>query len=140
MSARLNKVQFIGRLGADPRLAYLPSGQPVVNFSLATDESYTDKNGNKVDKAEWHRIVAFGKIAEFVQNYLGKGRQVFIEGKLRTRKWQDQQGQDRYTTEVVAYNIQALDKKPEQTPAEASMDMQTPPPSEMPEELEDAPF
>ena len=115
MAASLNKVMLIGRLGQDPRLAYLPSGSPVVNFSLATDESYTDREGNRIDKAEWHRIVAFDRQAEFCANYLSKGRLIFVEGKLRTRKWQDQQGQDRYTTEIVAFRVQALDPKGQQT-------------------------
>ncbi|SDN88437.1 single-strand DNA-binding protein [Desulfonauticus submarinus] len=111
MAASLNKVFLIGRLGQDPKLAYTTSGMPVVNFSLATDEGYTDKNGKRVDKTEWHRIVVFNKQAEFCANYLSKGRLIFVEGRLQTREWQDQQGQTRYTTEIIASRIQALDPK-----------------------------
>ena len=148
MAARLNKVFLIGRLGQDPRLAYLPSGEPVVNLSLATDESYTDRDGNKIDRTEWHRVVAFNKPAEFASQYLQKGRLIFVEGKIRTRKWQDQQGQDRYTTEIVAYNVQALDRIPDELgqpadqpageipPTGASVDT----PSSMPADMDDAPF
>jgi single-strand DNA-binding protein len=110
----LNKMMLIGRLGQDPQIVYMQSGTPVANLSIATDESYTDKDGNKVERTEWHRVVVFNRQAEFCGNYLTKGRLVFVEGKLRTRKWQDQQGQDRYTTEVVASRIQALDPKREQ--------------------------
>ena len=81
----LNKVMLIGRLGQDPQLAYTASGIPVVNFSIATDEGYTDRDGNKVDRTEWHRVVVFNKPAEFCANYLSKGRLVFVEGKLQTR-------------------------------------------------------
>lgn len=111
MAASLNKVFLIGRLGQDPKLAYTTAGVPVVNFSLATDEGYTDKTGNRVEKTEWHRIVVFNKQAEFCANYLSKGRLVFVEGRLQTRQWQDQQGQNRYTTEIIATRIQALDPK-----------------------------
>ena len=110
----LNKVLLIGRLGQDPKLNYLQNGTPVASLSLATDESYKDKNGNKVERTEWHRVVVWGKQAEFCANYLSKGRLVFVEGKLQTRKWQDRQGQDRYTTEIVAARIQALDYKQNQ--------------------------
>ncbi|MBT8763752.1 single-stranded DNA-binding protein [Desulfohalobiaceae bacterium Ax17] len=114
MAASLNKVFLIGRLGQDPRLAYTASGMPVVNFSMATDEGYTDREGNRVERTEWHRIVVFNKQAEFCANYLTKGRLVFVEGRLQTRKWQDQQGQDKYTTEIVASRVQALDPKGQQ--------------------------
>jgi len=119
MAESLNKVFLIGRLGQDPKLAYTTSGMPVVNFSVATDEGYTDKSGNKVEKTEWHRVVVFNKQAEFCANYLSKGRLVFVEGRLQTRQWQDQQGQNRYTTEIIASRIQALDPKgvTESTPA-----------------------
>ncbi len=110
----MNKVILIGRLGQDPKTANTQTGTIIVNFSLATDESFTGRDGNKVDKTEWHRVVAFGKQAEFCSNYLSKGRLVLIEGKIQTRKWQDQQGQDRWTTEVVANRIQALDPKGQQ--------------------------
>ncbi len=112
MAGTLNKVMLIGRLGRDPELRYTPSGQPVANFSLATDESYTTKDGQRVERTEWHRIVVWGKQAEFCGNYLAKGRLVYVEGRLETRKWQDNQGQDRTTTEVRADRVLGLDTRP----------------------------
>ena len=106
----MNKSLLIGRLGKDPAMSYTQSGQAVANLSIATDESYKDKSGQKVEKAEWHRVVVFGKQAEFCGQYLTKGRLVFVEGRLQTRKWQDQNGQDRYQTEIVAQDIRVLDK------------------------------
>ncbi|WP_328186184.1 single-stranded DNA-binding protein [Marinobacter sp. OP 3.4] len=98
----VNKVILIGNLGQDPETRYTPNGNAVVNLNLATDESYKDRQtGQLVPKTEWHRIVMFGKIAEIAGQYLRKGSKVYIEGKLQTRKWQGQDGQDRYTTEVV---------------------------------------
>ncbi len=117
MAGSLNKVILIGRLTRDPDMRFTPSGQPVSNFSVATDEAYVGKDGQKVEKAEFHRVVVWGKQADFVANYLGKGRLVYVEGKLETRKWQDQSGQDRYSTEIKAVTIQALDKKPDGQPA-----------------------
>jgi single-strand DNA-binding protein len=111
MAGSMNKVILVGRLGQDPKLAYAPSGVAVANFNIATDESFTDRDGNKVDKTEWHRIVVFGKQAEMCSNYLSKGRLVLVEGSLQTRKWQDQQGQERYTTEIKAQRVQFLDSK-----------------------------
>ena len=114
MAGSMNKVILIGRLGPDPKLTYLPSGSPVANFNVATDESYRDRDGNKVEKTEWHRVAVYGRSAEFCGNYLSKGRLVYIEGALRTRKWQGQDGQDRYTTEVVVtspgHTVQGLDR------------------------------
>ena len=107
----LNKVMIIGRLGRDPELKYTPSGMPIANLNIATDESYVDKDGNKVDRTEWHRVVVFQRAAENCSNFLGKGSLVFVEGSLQTRKWQDQQGQDRYTTEIKANRVQFLDRK-----------------------------
>ncbi|MYL81719.1 single-stranded DNA-binding protein [Desulfovibrio aerotolerans] len=101
MAGNINKVILVGRLGQDPKLTYLPSGQPVANFSVATDESYKDREGNKVERVEWHRVAVYGRSAEFCGNYLTKGSLVYIEGTLRTRSWDDQQGQKRYTTEVI---------------------------------------
>lgn len=109
----LNKVMIIGRLGADPEIRYVAGGQPVTTLNVATDESYTDRDGNKVKKTEWHRISVWGKSAENCHNYLGKGSLVYVEGSLQTRKWQDQQGQDRYTTEIRAQKVQFLDRKGE---------------------------
>lgn len=114
MAGSMNKVILIGRVGQDPKLSYTSSGQAVANFSVATDEGYRDRQtGQKVERTEWHRIVAWRHQAEFVGNYVGKGRLVMVEGKLQTRKWQGQDGQDRYTTEIVADNIQGLDRAPD---------------------------
>ncbi|WP_319466266.1 single-stranded DNA-binding protein [uncultured Pseudodesulfovibrio sp.] len=114
MAGSMNKVILIGRLGQDPKLSYTSSGQAVANFSLATDEGYRDKQtGQKVERTEWHRVVAWRQAAEFVGNYLSKGRLVMVEGKLQTRKWQGQDGQDRYTTEIVADRVDGLDRAPE---------------------------
>ncbi|EFL50216.1 single-strand binding protein [Solidesulfovibrio fructosivorans JJ]] len=115
MAGSINKVILVGRLGQDPKLTYLPSGSPVANFSVATDESYKDRDGNKVERTEWHRVAVYGRSAEFCGNYLSKGRLVYIEGTLRTRSWDDQQGQKRYTTEVVVtgpgHTVQGLDSR-----------------------------
>jgi single-strand DNA-binding protein len=102
MAGGINKVILVGNLGQDPEIRYTADGRPIANFSIATSESWKDKNsGEKREKTEWHRVVVFGKLAEICGEYLSKGRQVYIEGKLQTRKWQGQDGQDRYTTEVV---------------------------------------
>ncbi|GAB1411099.1 single-stranded DNA-binding protein [Desulfovibrionales bacterium] len=111
MAGSLNKVMLIGRLGRDPEMRYTASGQPVTNFSMATDESYTSKDGQKVEKTEWHRIVVWGKQAEFCGNYLAKGRMVYVEGKIETRKWQDQAGVEKYTTEIRADRVVGLDSR-----------------------------
>lgn len=107
----LNKVMLIGRLGRDPELRYTANGTPMTTLRIATDESYVDKEGNKVDRTEWHSVVVFQRQAENCANYLGKGSLVFVEGNLQTRKWQDQQGQDRYSTDIVANTVRFLDKK-----------------------------
>lgn len=107
----LNKVMIIGRLGRDPELRYTQSGAPVASLNVATDESYTDRDGNKVERTEWHRVSVFQRQAETCANYLSKGSLVYVEGSLQTRKWQDQQGQDRYTTEIKAQRVQFLDRK-----------------------------
>lgn len=104
----VNKVMLMGRLGADPELRTISSGQAVANFNLATSENWVDRDGQKQEKTEWHRVVVWGKLAELCRQYLSKGRQVFVEGKLQTRSWEDQQGQKRYTTEIVASNIQFI--------------------------------
>ena len=101
-SKGINRVILVGHLGQDPEVRYMPNGNAVANFNIATSESWKDKQtGENRDKTEWHRIVVFGKLAEIAGQYLKKGTQVYIEGQLQTRKWQDQSGQDRYTTEVV---------------------------------------
>ena len=107
----LNKVMIIGRLGRDPELRYTQSGSPVATLNVATDESYTDRDGNKVDRTEWHRVSVFQRQAENCANFLAKGSLIYVEGSLQTRKWQDQQGQDRYTTEIKAQRVQFLDRK-----------------------------
>lgn len=107
----LNKVMLIGRLGQDPDLRYATNGVPVCKFSIATDESYTDREGQRQEKSEWHRVTVFQKLAENCANYLHKGSLVYVEGSLTTNKWTDKEGQTRYTTEVRASRIQFLDKK-----------------------------
>ncbi|WP_294610088.1 single-stranded DNA-binding protein [uncultured Gilliamella sp.] len=98
----INKVILVGNLGQDPEVRYMPNGNAVANFSIATSESWKDKQtGENRDRTEWHRVVVFGKLAEIAGEYIKKGTQVYLEGQLQTRKWQDQSGQDRYTTEVV---------------------------------------
>ena len=110
MSKDLNKCMFIGRLGNDPEIKYMPNGNAVANINIAVGDDYKDKNtGQKVERTEWVRCVSFGKLAEIMGEYLRKGSKVYIEGKFATRKWQDQQGQDRYSTEIVAENMQMLD-------------------------------
>ncbi|WP_263081785.1 single-stranded DNA-binding protein [Endozoicomonas sp. Mp262] len=102
MARGVNKVILIGNLGNDPDVRYTPNGSAVANLSVATSESWKDRNtGQTQEKTEWHRVVIFGKLAEIAQQFLRKGSKVYLEGKLQTRKWQDQQGQDRYTTEIV---------------------------------------
>jgi len=104
----VNKAILIGRLGSDPEVRYTQSGQAVANFNIATSENWTDKSGQRQEKTEWHRIVAWGRTAELCNQYLKKGRQVFIEGKLQTREWTDQSGQTRRTTEIKADNVTFL--------------------------------
>ena len=125
--ASVNKVIVLGNLGKDPELRHLPNGDAVCNFSLATTESWKDKDGNKQDKTEWHNVVIFRKLAEIAGEYLKKGRPVYIEGRLQTRKWQDKEGKDRYTTEIVADQMQMLGSREEakevaKTPALANFD------------------
>ena len=107
----VNKVILIGRLGKDPDIRYTPDGAMVTTFNLATDEQWKDKNGEKVQKTEWHRIVTWGKLAEICGNYLVKGKLVFVEGRIQTRSWEDKEGVKRSTTEIVASNMQMLDSK-----------------------------
>lgn len=109
----LNSVHIIGRLGRDPEIRHSQTGSPICNLRVATDESYTDRDGNKVDRVEWHTVVVFGKPAEACANHLGKGSLVFVDGSLQTRKWQDANGQDRYSTEIKAQRVQFLDRRGE---------------------------
>jgi single-strand DNA-binding protein len=109
MARGINKVILIGNLGAEPEVRYMPSGQAVANVRLATNESWRDKEtGENQERTEWHAVVFFGKLAEIVKEYLHKGSQVYVEGRIRTRKWQDRDGHDRYTTEIVANDMQML--------------------------------
>ena len=106
--AGVNKVIIVGHLGADPEVRYTQSGQAVASFNVATSENFTDKNGERQERTEWHRIVAWAKLAELCGEYLRKGRQVYLEGRLQTRQWDDKDGNKRYTTEIVAQNVQFL--------------------------------
>ena len=109
MARGINKVILVGNMGNDPEVRATTTGSRVATISIATSESWTDKNtGQKQEKTEWHRVVFFNRLAEIVEQYLTKGSQVYVEGRLQTRKWQDQNGQDRYTTEVVASEMQML--------------------------------
>ena len=130
----INKVILVGSLGADPEVKYMPNGGAVANVSIATTEQWKDKDsGEKKEKTEWHRVVFFKRLAEIVGEYLRKGSQVYIEGKLQTRKWQDKNGNDRYTTEIIANEMQMLgsstgsragsnasDSTPQESPASSS--------------------
>jgi single-strand DNA-binding protein len=109
----VNKVILIGRLGQDPEVRYTPSGQAVANFTMATSENWTGKDGQKQERTEWHRIVVWGRLAELCKDYLRKGRQVYIDGKLQTRSWDDKEGKKRYTTEIVANTVQFLGTAPD---------------------------
>ena len=111
----VNKVILIGRLGQDPELKYTPAGQAVTTFSLATSEMWNDKNGQRQERTEWHRVVVWGKTAENCSKYLGKGRQVFVEGRLQTHSW-DKDGQKHYTTEIIANTVQFLGSKGDNAP------------------------
>jgi len=109
MARGINKVILVGNLGADPETRAMPSGGSVTNISIATQESWKDKNtGDQQERTEWHKVVFFGRLAEIAGEYLNKGSQVYVEGKLRTQKWQDREGNDRWTTEVVANEMQML--------------------------------
>jgi single-strand DNA-binding protein len=106
--ASVNKVILVGNLGRDPEVRYMPNGEAVCNFSIATTDSWKDKSGAKQERTEWHNIVMYRKLAEIAGEYLKKGRPVYIEGRLQTRKWQTKEGQDRYTTEIIADQMQML--------------------------------
>ncbi|MBQ0755923.1 MAG: single-stranded DNA-binding protein [Amphritea sp.] len=114
MARGVNKVILIGNMGNDPETKYMPSGNAVTNITIATSESWKDKQtGQQQERTEWHRVVFFNRLAEIAGEYLKKGSKVYLEGSLRTRKWQDKQGQDRYTTEIVASEMQMLDSRGE---------------------------
>jgi single-strand DNA-binding protein len=113
MAGGVNKAILIGNLGADPEVRFTPGGQAVANFRIATSESWTDKNQQKQERTEWHRIVVWGKLAELCGEYLKKGRQCYVEGRLQTREWTNKEGQKQYTTEVVANQVTFLGGRPE---------------------------
>jgi single-strand DNA-binding protein len=150
MARGINKVILIGHVGTDPEVRYMPNGNAVATVSIATTESWKDKQtGERQDRTEWHRVVFFNRLGEIIGEYVRKGSKVYIEGSLRTRKWQDQQGQDRYTTEIVANDLQMLDGKgntnnmtndiPSQNyePAAESKNKRTQPQVDILEELDD---
>ncbi len=127
MARGINKVILIGNLGAEPEVRYMPSGQAVANVRLATNESWRDREtGETQDRTEWHNVVFYSKLAEIVKEYLHKGSQVYVEGRIRTRKWQDRDGHDRYTTEIVANEMQMLGGR---AGATAPMEREAPPPA-----------
>ncbi len=111
--AGVNKVILVGHLGRDPELRYTQNGQAVANFSLATTESYGKRDGEREERTEWHRIVAWGRLAEICAEYLSKGRQVYIEGRIQTREWEDREGEKRRTTEIVVRDMQMLGRRGE---------------------------
>ena len=124
--AGVNKVILIGNLGKDPELRYTPGGQPVASFSVATTERWTDKNGQRQDRTEWHNIVVWGKLAELTNQYLKKGRPVYIEGRITSRSWDDRDGNKKYRTEIVANQIQFLSGGPGSSAAADSGPQQEP--------------
>ena len=112
MARGINKVIVLGNLGADPDARYMPNGNAVTNISVATTDSWKDKeSGERQEKTEWHRVVFFGRLAEIASEYLKKGSQVYVEGRLKTRKWEDKEGNDRWTTEIVANEMQMLGER-----------------------------
>ena len=145
MARGINKVILVGNLGADPETRYMPSGSAVTNIRVATTESWKDKDtGDQQERTEWHSVAFFGRLAEIVAEYLRKGSQVYIEGKLRTRKWQDREGNDRWSPEVVANEMQMLGGRPgsnapAQAPAPAAAqvgaDAPQPPPGEFDDDI-----
>lgn len=136
----VNKVMLIGRLGKDPEIRYTPDGTMVTNFSLATDEQWKDKNGEKVQRTEWHKIVTYRKLAEICGNYLVKGKLVFIEGRIQTRSWEDKEGIKRYTTEIIASNMQMLDSKGQNKTGDSSFDADAASINDGNAPLDDVPF
>lgn len=138
----VNKVILVGRLGGDPEIRYTQGGAAVANFNIATSENWTDREGQKQERTEWHRIVVWGKMAETCSQFLAKGRQVFVEGRLQTRQWDDKEGNKRYTTEIVANTVQFLDRGQDQgkSAGSSAMDSQAiEPPADVPMN-EDIPF
>jgi len=140
MARGINKVILIGNLGKDPEVKYMPSGDPVTTITVATSETWKDKSsGENVEKTEWHRVVFFKRLAEIAGEYLKKGSKVYIEGRLQTRKWQGQDGQDRYTTEIVANEMQMLDSRGGSAPMTGSSGKSNQQPAYATEAAGDAP-
>ncbi|RMH44437.1 MAG: single-stranded DNA-binding protein [Gammaproteobacteria bacterium] len=155
MAARgVNKVILIGNLGRDPEVRYMPNGTAVANITVATSETWKDRQtGEPMERTEWHRVVLYRRLAEIAGEYLRKGSKIYIEGRLQTRKWQDQSGQDRYTTEIVADELQMLDSRsgggaasyetsaaPSSQPAASRAPAQPEPPAEPSFDDDDIPF
>ncbi len=141
--AGVNKAILIGNLGKDPELRYTPNGQAVASFSLATGEKWRDKDGVMQDRTEWHNIVVWGRQAEIAKEYLSKGRQVYIEGRIQTRSWEDKDGNKRYITEIVAQKLSFLgqrDQAAAQVPASNDVPPEAPPPADLTDEDDDLPF
>ncbi|ODC04628.1 hypothetical protein BFW38_14935 [Terasakiispira papahanaumokuakeensis] len=130
-SRGINKVILVGNVGQDPEIRFTQNQQPVANMTLATNEQWNDRQtGQKQERTEWHRLVVFGRLAEVVQNYVKKGQQIYVEGKLQTRKWQDQQGQDKYTTEIVVNEMQMLGGRGDAAPAYGNAGQSQPAPQQ----------
>jgi len=142
--AGINKVILVGRLGQDPEVRYTPDGTAVANFSIATSEEWKDKNsGEKRERTEWHRIVAWRKLGEICGEYLSKGRQVYIEGRIQTRSWEDKDGNKRYTTEIIASDVQFLggrDSAIATSPSAGAQGTVSPSPSDQGPQDDDIPF
>jgi single-strand DNA-binding protein len=138
--AGINKVILIGNLGKDPELRYTPSGTAVASFSLATSEKWKDRDGNMQDKTEWHNIVVWGRQAEIAKEYLAKGRQVYIEGRIQTRSWDDKDGNKRYTTEIIAQRLNFLGSRDQGSSAAPDMPPEAPPQGDLGAEDDDLPF
>ncbi len=120
MARGINKCIIVGNLGDDPTIRYMPNGNAVANFTVATSESWKDQQGQMQERTEWHRIVLYNRLAEIAGEFLKKGAKVYLEGKLRTREWQDQQSQKRYTTEIICHEMQMLDRQQQQNGAPAT--------------------
>lgn len=134
----VNKVMIIGALGADPDIRYTQHGDPVANLSVATNEHWKDKQGQKQERTEWHKVVAFKQPAQFLAEYAQKGSKVYIEGRLQTRKWQDKEGNDRYTTEIIAVDVQLLgDSGGSSRPADGGSKPSTSPKSPTQDDFDD---
>jgi single-strand DNA-binding protein len=139
--ASVNNVILVGNLGQDPDLSYLDSGTAKATLSLATNEKWKNKQGEDQEKTEWHRIIFWGRLAEICGEYLRKGREIYVEGKLQTRKWEDRDGNDRYTTEVVGFSMQMLGGRGDGGQSSPTTSRPTPPgPADLPEPDDDIPF